>query len=159
MSCYDDRREEKHRRRAEKRARRAERRAEWHGAERPYNPHRIYRDRENRKIMGVLAGLASYFGIDPLPLRVAAVIAAFLFPFPVIPGYFLAAFLLPKRPRELFNSPEEESLWREVTIAPDRSFQALNLKFRELEARLKQMEADVTSGEWELRRKFRDLGV
>ena len=42
--------------------------------------------------------------------------------------------LLPKRPPALYNSPEEESLWREVTVAPDRSFHTLNLKFRDLEA-------------------------
>ena len=77
----------------------------------------------------------------------------------MIPAYFISALILPKRPRELFASEQEETLWREVTLAPDRSFQALNLKFRELEARLKRMEADVTSGDFELRRKFRDLGV
>jgi phage shock protein C len=130
-----------------------------HAFERPYNPHRLYRDRENRKIMGLCAGIAAYFGIDPLLPRIAAVVAAFFFPFPVIPAYFIAAALLPKRPPQLFATPEEEALWREVTVAPDRSFYALKLKFRDLEARLARLEADVVSGDLELRRKFRDLGV
>jgi len=148
-----------------RRERRAQRRWErWqrrHGEsfDQPPNPHRLYRDRAHRKISGVCAGIAGYFGIDPLPLRIAALAAACFFPFPVIPGYFVLAFLLPKRPPELFKSPEEERLWREVTVAPDRNFYALKLKFRDLEARLARMEADVTSEEFELRRKFRDIGA
>jgi phage shock protein C len=130
-----------------------------HDFERPYNPHRLYRAREDRKIMGLCAGIASYFGISALPLRIAAVAAAFLFPFPVIPAYFIAALILPKRPPQLYRSPEEEALWREVTVAPDRSFYALKHKFRALEARLARLESDVVSGDVELRRKFRDLGV
>jgi phage shock protein C len=130
-----------------------------HAFERPYNPHRLYRDRENRKIMGLCAGIATYFGIDPLLPRIAAVVAAFFFPFPVIPAYFIASLLLPKRPPQLFATKEEEALWREVTVAPDRSFYALKLKFRDLESRLARLEADVVSGDLELRRKFRDLGV
>jgi phage shock protein C len=148
-------------RREERRERRRQRRWErWQGrsGEAP-NPHRLYRERENRKIRGVCAGIATYFGIDPLPLRIAALVAAALFPFPVIPGYFILSFLLPRRPPELYASPAEERLWREVTLAPDRSFYALKLKFRDLEARLARMEADVTSEEFELRRKFRDLGA
>jgi len=130
-----------------------------HGFERPYNPHRVYRDREHRRILGVCAGLAAYLGIDPLLLRIAAIGGAFFFPFPVIPGYFILGFLLPKKPPQLYASPEEEVLWREVTLAPDRSFYALKLKFRDLEGRLGQIEADVASGDWELRRKFRDIGA
>ncbi len=130
-----------------------------HGFERPYNPHRVYRDRENRRILGVCAGLAAYLGIDPLPLRIGFIVAAFVSPFPVIPGYFVLGFLLPKKPPLLYASREEETLWREVTLAPDRSFQALKLKFADIEARLRRIEADVASGDWDLRRKFRDIGA
>jgi phage shock protein C len=130
-----------------------------HDFERPYNPHRLYRDRANRKLMGLCAGIGAYFGIDPLPVRIAMLAAAIFFPFPVIPAYFIASAILPKRPPQLFASQEEEALWREVTLAPDRSFHALKLKFRDLEARLARLESDVVSGDLELRRKFRDLGV
>jgi phage shock protein C len=132
---------------------------ERHDFARPRNPHRLYRDRANRRLMGVCAGIADYFGIAPLPIRVALVVAAFFFPFPVIPGYFAAALILPKRPPQLYASPREEAMWREVTVAPDRSFHALKLKFRDLEARLARLDADVASGEYELRRKFRDIGA
>jgi phage shock protein C len=127
--------------------------------ERPQNPHRIYRDPANRKVMGLCAGIAAYFGIDPLLPRIAVAAAAFFFPFPVITAYFVISLFLPKRPPRLYASPEEETIWREVTLAPDRSFYALKLKFRDLEARLARLESDVVSGDAELRRKFRDLGV
>src|SRR5258707_3007825 len=130
-----------------------------HGFERPHNPHRLYRDRENRRILGVCAGLASYLGIDPLPLRIALLGAAFFFPFPVIPGYFVLGLLLPKKPPQLYASHDEETLWREVTLAPDRNFHTLKLKFRDLEARLGRIEADVASCDWELRRQFHHIGA
>lgn len=157
MSCRHDRWEDRRHRREAREARREGRRRDF--LERPYNPHRIYRDRENRKITGLCAGIATYFGIDPLFPRIALLAAAFFFPFPVIPAYFIISAFLPKRPPQLYESAEEETLWREVTLAPDRSFYALKLKFRDLEGRLARLESDVISGDAELRRKFRDLGV
>jgi phage shock protein C len=161
MSCRHDHWEDRRRRREAREERREERRARRHRdfLERPYNPHRIYRDRENRKLTGLCAGIAAYFGIDPLLPRIAMLAAAFFFPFPVIPAYFIVSAFLPKRPPQLYESPEEETLWREVTLAPDRSFYALKMKFRDLEGRLARLETDVVSGDAELRRKFRDLGV
>jgi phage shock protein C len=161
MSCRHDHWEDRRRRREAREERREERRAGRHRdfLERPYNPHRIYRDRENRKLTGLCAGIAAYFGIDPLLPRIAMLAAAFFFPFPVIPAYFIVSAFLPKRPPQLYRSPEEETVWREVTLAPDRSFYALKMKFRDLEGRLARIETDVVSGDAELRRKFRDLGV
>jgi phage shock protein C len=150
MSCRRDRWQDR-------RHRREERHRDF--LERPYNPHRLYRDRANRKITGLCAGIAAYFGIEPLFPRIALLAAAFFFPFPVIPAYFIVSAFLPKRPPQLYASAEEETLWREVTLAPDRSFYALKLKFRDLEGRLARLETDVISGDAELRRKFRDLGV
>jgi phage shock protein C len=168
MSGRDDWREERRRakweRRREKWERREQRREDrrqWRSAEatEPANPHRLYRDNVRRKVRGVCAGIADYFGIDPLPLRVTVLVAAVLFPFPVIPGYFILSWILPRRPPQLYATPADEQMWREVTIAPDRSFYALKFKFRDLEARLARMEADVTSEEFDLRRKFRDIGA
>jgi phage shock protein C len=161
MSCRRDRWEDRRERREAREQRREARRAERHRDffERPYNPHRIYRDRANRRITGLCAGIAAYFGIDPLLPRIAMLGAAIFFPFPVIPAYFIASAIVPRRPPQLYASAEEETLWREVTLAPDRSFYALKLKFRDLEARLARLESDVISGDAELRRKFRDLGV
>jgi phage shock protein C len=42
--------------------------------------------------------------------------------------------------------------------APADTFASLKRKFRDLEDRLGQMESQVTSGDFELHRKFRDLG-
>jgi len=162
MNHHHDDFETRRRRRAEREAAREERRAERrrrHAHQRAQNPHRLYRDTDDRRIMGVCSGIAGYFGVEPWIVRGCFIAAAFFFPFPVIPAYFLAGLVLPKKPRDLFKSYEEEALWREVTVAPDRSFYALKLKFSDLEARLRRLESDVVSGDFELRRKFRDLGV
>jgi len=39
---------------------------------------RLYRSRRDRKIAGICAGLAEYLGVDPVLMRVAWVIFAFL---------------------------------------------------------------------------------
>jgi len=55
---------------------------------------RIYRSRENRKILGVFGGLAERFGIDPTLLRIGGVILLFVGFNIVVPLYFLSAILL-----------------------------------------------------------------
>jgi len=57
---------------------------------------RLYRSRRNKFIAGVCGGVAEYFGIDPIIIRILAV---------VIPGfgwlgYFILAFLIPENPTE-----------------------------------------------------------
>ena len=46
---------------------------------------RLYRSRSNRWIAGVCGGIAEYFGIDPIIVRILAV---------VIPGFGWIAYLL-----------------------------------------------------------------
>jgi phage shock protein PspC (stress-responsive transcriptional regulator) len=43
----------------------------------PDNPRRLYRARDDRVIAGVCAGIARYFNIDPVIVRVAAVVLVF----------------------------------------------------------------------------------
>jgi phage shock protein PspC (stress-responsive transcriptional regulator) len=45
--------------------------------EQPEQPRRLYRSRDDRVIAGVCAGLARYFDIDPVIVRVAAVVLVF----------------------------------------------------------------------------------
>ena len=48
-------------------------------------PRRLYRSRNNRWIAGVCGGIAEYFNIDPIIVRILAV---------VIPGFGWLAYLL-----------------------------------------------------------------
>lgn len=118
----------------------------------------LYRDPENGILAGVCAGIADYFGAPLIAVRLAFVLALLLF-FPVVLiGYIVLAIALPRRPPHLFASREEEAFWRGVATAPDDALGGLRRRFGDLEARLQAMERHVASGDYELRRKFRDLG-
>ena len=59
--------------------------------------HGLYRDRDNGMLFGVCAGLAHYFDISLLAVRVAAVISLLLFFMPTVLTYFVAVLLLKER--------------------------------------------------------------
>ena len=119
---------------------------------------RLYRDPEHAILAGVCAGIADYLGAERIVVRLAFVVALFLFIVPAALIYILLAIALPKRPPALYASEAEAAFWRGVTTAPEDTLAALRRRFGDLEARLQRMEREVTSGEADLRRKFRDLG-
>ncbi len=97
-------------------------------------------------------------GSAPCHVRLATILGLFFF-FPATSiAYVALTILLPKRPPELYASEEEEVFWRGVTTAPGDTLKALRHKFAELEQRLAGMETTVTSAEFDLHRKFRDIG-
>jgi len=59
--------------------------------------NRIYRSRRDRVLLGVCGGIAHYFRVDPVVVRVLWVILA-LTPFPGIIAYLVAALLIPEEP-------------------------------------------------------------
>jgi phage shock protein C len=120
--------------------------------------HRLWRDGDRGIIAGVCAGIADYIGVEPIVVRLVAVLGlVFFFP-PTIVVYVILAVVLRPKPPALYASPDEEAFWRGVGTAPADTLQSLKRKFVDLEARLAQMEGQVTSGDFELHRKFRDLG-
>jgi len=120
-------------------------------------PSRLYRNRERGRIFGVCAGLADYFGISPFLVRIAAVIALFMFPPPTLICYLLAALLLSRAPAFQYESDAEKEFWRQLRLKPSESLSRLRHRYREHEQRLRSMEAFVTSSEAKLHRAFRDL--
>ncbi len=58
---------------------------------------RLYRSRTDRKIWGVCAGLANYFGVDPTLIRVIAVVSIFFSGAGII-AYIIMAILVPLEP-------------------------------------------------------------
>jgi phage shock protein C len=120
--------------------------------------YRLWRDRDRGIIAGVCAGIADYIGVEPIVVRLAAVLGlVFFFP-PTIVVYVILAVVLRPKPRALYASPDEEAFWRGVGIAPADTLHSLKRKFADIEARLAQMESQVASGDFELHRQFRDLG-
>jgi phage shock protein C len=127
----------------------------WNGID---NPHRLYRDTERGVLAGVCAGIADYIGVRPIVSRLATVLGLiFFFPLTFLAYVVLAIALRPK-PARLYSSRDEEAFWRGVTTAPSDTLHLLQRKFRDLDDRLHRMESQITSGDFELHRKFRDLG-
>jgi phage shock protein C len=119
--------------------------------------YRLYRDPDNGLIAGVCAGIADYRGIERIVIRLAFVLALVFFIVPAALAYILLAIALPKRPPALYRSDEEAAFWRGVATAPDDTLAGLRRRFGDLEGRIREMERQVTSGDADLRRKFRDL--
>jgi phage shock protein C len=122
------------------------------------NPHRLYRDTENARIAGVCAGIADYLGLERRMVRLAAVVCLFFFSVPTFVTYLVLTMILPKRPARLYASHEEEMFWRGVSAAPEDTVKTLRHKFGDVERRLAGIERAVTSPDFDLHRKFRDIG-
>lgn len=122
------------------------------------NRYRLWRDPDRGLLAGVCAGIANYLGVEPIVVRAVAVMGLIFFFPPTVAAYVILAVVLRPKPRAFYGSPEEEAFWRGVNTAPTDTLGALKAKFRDLEARLGEMEGQVASGDLELHRKFRDLG-
>ncbi len=128
-----------------------------HDSSRQDSRIRLYRDRANGKIMGVCAGLADYFGFSLKGLRVCAILSLIFFSGPTFIIYIVLGFVLPDKPRDLYDEPEEEFFWRDVRKNPAGTARDIRHKFRELERRLRAAEAHVTSREFKLKREIDSL--
>jgi phage shock protein C len=60
---------------------------------------RIYRSKKDRVIGGICGGIAEYFNIDPVIVRVIAVILAFVWGFGII-AYIIAWIIIPQNPKQ-----------------------------------------------------------
>lgn len=119
--------------------------------------HRLYRDPERGVIMGVCAGIADYFGLNVTLVRIVAVLALIFWWFITLVVYLVMGFLLPKKPRGLYETSEDETFWRGVRRSPRDTFHDLRHRFRDIDLRMQRMERYVTSNRYDLDRQFRDL--
>ena len=63
-------------------------------------PKRLYRRRKGRKLLGVLGGLADFFGLDPPLVRIAyLIITFFTLCVPGILLYLVLVFIVPVEPK------------------------------------------------------------
>jgi phage shock protein C len=136
---------------------------------------RLYLDPERRRIAGVCAGIARYYGVEPWVVRLVAVTALLFFPGIVFPAYWVAYFVMERPPgstrglglhgwarhqgrgayrrarRDVFSSPAPELGPR---LSPRRGLRDVKADLNEIELRLRRMEAHVTSGRYELQREL-----
>jgi phage shock protein C len=61
-------------------------------------PKRLYKSRSDRRIAGVCGGIAEYFNVDPIIIRLLA--AALLFTGPGLILYIIAWIIIPENPNK-----------------------------------------------------------
>ena len=107
---------------------------------------RFYLDKRNKKFMGVCAGIADYFGVETLWIRLGFLATLFfLFP-PIFFIYLAVGWFADPKPTALYNeSPDEREFWTQVRVAPQRTVRDVRASFRESDRRLQDIEAYMTS--------------
>jgi len=105
-----------------------------------------------------------YLGIDHTIMRIAFVLSVLFLGVPFF-FYFLFWIFVPKDTRAPYRREYREARRArrkhrenpEEPLARTTSFRDVKSKFRSLETRMQDLERNITSKEWKLRRDFRDL--
>jgi phage shock protein C len=121
------------------------------------NPHQLYRNSSEGIFSGVCAGIADYFDVPKLLVRFLAVAFFFFSAGLAIVFYIAASFLLKPAPAKVYGSTGEEKFWRGVSRSPYETLSSLKYQFMIIDEKLCKMEDQVTSREFELNNKFREL--
>lgn len=80
---------------------------------------RLYRDPDNGWLLGVCIGLAHWLRVDPLPVRVAALIGVVTLPLIFSPLYLLLGVLLPRRALKHDDPDSERRFWGGKLVEED----------------------------------------
>ncbi len=105
----------------------------------------LYRDKHNGKLMGVCAGIADYTGVDVFWVRLIAVASMFMTSGSSIFAYFIAGFILSKKPPHLYRDESERKYWQGVRQSPRRTAREIKASFRDIDRRLAAVEAHYVS--------------
>ncbi|QIQ85501.1 envelope stress response membrane protein PspC [Erythrobacter sp.] len=101
---------------------------------------KLYRDKHNAKLMGVCSGLADYTGIDAVWWRLGLVVMSITLGWPIL-AYFVAGFILNKKPPHLYRDEGEQKYWQRVRQSPHRTAREIRAQFRDIDRRLANVEA------------------
>jgi len=120
---------------------------------------KFYLDKQNAKWKGVCAGIADYTGIDVTVIRIGLVVLTFIGGGPwTLVAYWVAAWLAPVKPHELsYETPEQAKFWQGVRASPRRTVRDVRSRFRDIDRRLADVEAYVTSSNSRLAREIEQL--
>ncbi len=107
-------------------------------------------------IFGVCKGLADYYGWSVGLVRLIVVLASiFLFFWPTVIIYLVAALLMSPAPTEKLGTQEERDIWLKTQMDPDAAMEQLARRAGGVEKRLRRLEDYVTSREFAWQRKMR----
>jgi phage shock protein C len=119
---------------------------------------KFYRDKENGKWAGVCAGIADYTGVDVTVIRIGFILGCFFSGGNLLLAYLIIAWMAPKKPGELYRqSPDQKKFWQGVRANPRRTARDVRLRFRDVDRRLADVEAYVTSSNNRLAREIEQL--
>ena len=120
---------------------------------------RFYLDKQNAKWSGVCAGIADYTGMDVTLVRIGVVLMTIMGGFPwTLIAYWIAAATAPRKPLDLYDqAPEDKKFWQGVRANPKRITRDVRSRFRDIDRRLADVEAYVTSSNSRLAREIEQL--
>jgi len=121
------------------------------------HPNRLYRSRDHRLIGGVCAGIADYFGISRLVVRIVTLISLILFTLLTLVAYGLACLFLKKKPQGQDMKQEESRFWQSMHRSSKETLTKVHEQFSSMEKRMQDMEAYLTSRSYKLNRAFEKL--
>ncbi|MDE0877348.1 MAG: envelope stress response membrane protein PspC [Sphingomonas bacterium] len=118
---------------------------------------KFYLDKQDAKWAGVCSGIADYTGFDVTLVRVAMVVLTLASSGWLLIGYIATAWLAPKKPVGLYETPEDAKFWQGVRTNAHRSTTEVRSKFRDLDRRLADIETHYTSRNSQLAREIEEL--
>ena len=80
---------------------------------------RLYRSRKEKMFAGIAGGMAEYFELDPVLVRIAFVLVAMLHGAGLI-AYIICIFVIPKEP-ETFETNFEQTVADTAPVEPEKS--------------------------------------
>ena len=139
----------------------------WEGDDDGYEyagPYKLRRNKIDGIFGGVCAGFGDYLGLDHTIARIIFVLSVIFLGFPLL-AYFVLWIFIPSDKRAPYRREYREArkarkahrVDPETPIRRTTSFRDVKSKYRSLETRMQDLERNITSKEWKLRRDFRDL--
>lgn len=128
------------------------------------NHRELYRDPVNGKVSGVCAGFANFFGLEVWLVRILVITVALLGGFAlVLIAYIALSLMLEKQPpqysdalRSMRSHTLKDKAWIQGENA-QRILATLEMDLKQLEQKVRVMEAYVTSETFTVHRRFRQL--
>ena len=140
----------------------------WDGEDDGYeyagSKKRLRRNKIDGVLGGVCAGIGDYLNVDPIVVRILYVLSVLFLGLPLF-IYFILWIFIPSDKRAPYHREYRQArrARRKYRNNPDMplqqttTFRDVKGKFRSLETRMQDLERSITSKEWQLRRKFRDI--
>jgi phage shock protein C len=119
---------------------------------------KFYLDKQNKKWLGVCAGISDYTGLDTALVRIGFLLLTVLGSGVGLIAYIVAAWMAPVKPGGLtYENKEDKKFWQGVRTNPRRTTRLVRSKIRDIDRRLADVETYVTSSHGQLSREIERL--